>query len=97
VKSALAGSPDYAGPLRLRSGLGLRPAAETMTVCCAAIFAPRGIKELRPSADWDWVWDWDWVTQGPPKRHARVAQASNSGSALFATKVKKGAGGIEEL
>jgi hypothetical protein len=37
VKSALAGA-------RSRRSL-------TMTICCAAIFAPRGIRELRPSAD----------------------------------------------
>src|ERR1051325_5473359 len=46
-------------------------------------FAPRGHRELRPSADWDWVWDWvwdwDWVTQGPPKRHPRATHAPRRG------------------
>src|ERR1041385_8465255 len=42
-------------------------------------FAPRGHRELRPSADWDWVWDWDWATQGPPKRHPRATHAPRRG------------------
>src|SRR6476646_3241082 len=68
-----------------------------MTVCCAAIFTPRGIKELRPSADWDWVWDWVWVTLGSRQGHPSVTKGSPkrriAEAPLFATEVKKWGGG----
>ena len=37
------------------------------------------------------------VAQGPPKRQARVAHASNGGSTLFATKVEKWGVGEQNL
>jgi hypothetical protein len=37
------------------------------------------------------------VAQGPPKRHARVTQASIGATALFATKVEKMGGGDKKL
>jgi hypothetical protein len=70
-------------PFDCAQGSGLWPSAGTMTVCGAAVFAPRIISGLQPCADSVplglglelglGLGD-PWVTQGWPKGHPSVAQ-----------------------
>jgi hypothetical protein len=60
-------------------------------------------RDSRPSADWDWdrvalgpPLGHPWATQGPPKRHARVAHGSIRVSSRICNKRGKMAGGVKK-
>src|SRR6478735_4826866 len=69
----------------------------SVAFCVFGQFATLCLLGIGFGTGFGWPLGHPWATQGPPKRGAREALGSNCGSALFATRGKKGRVGQTEL